>query len=128
MDVRKAKARYGPPGAGRDGFLFVAGFPVANPPDTPPTVVIGFGDLYNVTIPPDQFTFRGKEWVFTGNLQGLQRVIVNYAKERITVKAAGIDLGPSPDGPQPILFIAEIDGDRRGVEVRMVRKGNRLIY
>ena len=53
MDVRKAKARYGPPGAGRDGFLFVAGFPVANPPDTPPTVVIGFGDLYNVTIPPD---------------------------------------------------------------------------
>lgn len=56
-------------------------------------------------------------------------MLLDYAKEVITVKGKGLDLGAFPDGPQPVAVTIEIDGvEVQTTAVRMVRKRKALKY
>ena len=54
-------------------------------------------------------------------------LVMDYARETMTLSAKGIDLGTVPEGAQSVIVTVGAGGSRT-VLVRVVRKGNALRY
>ena len=128
LDIRKAKANL--PGRGRHEFKFVAGFTTddAPLPTVAPDVTVAFGDLFSVVIPSAQFTSKNGKFTFTGNLDGIREVVLDYRKERLAVRGESVDLGDVPEGGQSLLLILTRGEDVRAVQVRAVRTKSKFQY
>ena len=108
----------------------VAGFTTEDgtAPETAPDVTIAFGDVFHATVPGSQLTRRGDSYVFSGNVDGIKQVIVDYAKERVRVTGQRVDLGDVPVGEYPLLLILTRAEDERAVLVRATRSSKFLRY
>jgi len=125
--VLKSKATL--KGGGEDSLALTAGFSTdGTTPDAAPDVTVGFGDTFTATIPAGSFVRNGDRFEFRGDAGGVTQVVIDYAKETVTLKGKGLDLGAFGDGPVPVVVTVGLDADLRAVLVRMGRKGSGLVY
>ncbi len=127
LDLARARGRV--PGEGRDSMSCTLGF--ATDGDLPPEPVdlsIAIGDSFSVTIPATDFSRQRGRDVFRGDAGGLSRVIVDWARERITLAGRGMDLGALPQGAVPIQIAVTLGADARRLDLRMMRSGSSLQY
>jgi hypothetical protein len=124
----KAKARLDD--AGLDSVKVTAGFATGGQtPDAPPDVHFVFGDAYDATIPASAFRRSRDRWV--GRLvagPATLSIVLDYARERIQVKARRVELGAFAEGPVPLRFELAIGAEARGAQIRAVRDGSALRY
>src|SRR6185295_12591332 len=102
-------------GGGKDGFSLKAGFG-------------GLGATYSVTIPAASFKKKGGAFTAGKGAGGVASARLDYDKEYMQVKVAGVDLGALPDGPQPVVVKITVGGDTRTTVVRLVKRGKKLTY
>ena len=55
-------------------------------------------------------------------------VVLDYARGTLTLKAKGTTLGTFPEGGQAVVITLALGDDAREVQVRMARKGAKLVY
>jgi len=116
-------------GGGKDKLKLVLGLATdGSTPAAAEDVRIRFGDDLDVTIPAGSLTREGDRFVFKGDAEGITQVVVDYARESVTVKGKGMDLGDFPQGACSVLVGIEIGGEGRAVRVRMVRTNAALRY
>jgi hypothetical protein len=123
------KARAALRGSGKDTLALVLGMagPGA-PPPVAPQVELGFGAAFSEVIPSAAFTQRGSTWRYKGSKGALTSVVLDYGRDLVRVKGAGLDLGALPPGAQPIEIGLVLDADDQRLAVRMVKKGSALRY
>ncbi len=116
-------------GAGSDAFALTAGLATdGTTPSTLPTFTIYFGDTFAEKIAGAAFVKKGDTFTYKGGKTGVTSVVVDYARERVIVKAKGVSLGSFAAGPQPVLVGLRLGPDARAVEVRMGHSGAKLKY
>ena len=114
-------------GGGRDTLTLKTGLgALGGTPPTAPDVTVAFGS-FTATVPGAEFTPRGESFVFKGDVGGVTSLVMDYARETMTLSAKGIDLGTVPEGAQSVIVTVGAGGSRT-VLVRVVRKGNALRY
>jgi hypothetical protein len=119
--------------AGADSLVLQLGIPDAG--DTPadaPDVSLAFGDAFIGFLPAESFVLEGGRWVSSGPPGGLTSVVLDFPKERVSIRAKGISLGDTlgtaADGPVPVEIVLTVGDETRGVSLRMARKGAALRY
>ncbi len=126
VNVTKLKAKL--KGDGKDTLTLVLGFDSdGDLPATPSSLSVGLGG-YGATIAGDQFTRKGSKDTFTGRSPGVTKAVVDYAKEKITVKVKNVDLGNYVEGPVPVTITVGIAGTIHTLLTRTVRTGKSLKY
>lgn len=116
-------------GAGNDAFALTAGLATDGPtPATLPAFTVYFGDTFAEKISGTAFVKKGDTFTYKGGKTGVTAVVVDYARERVIVKAKGVTLGSFAAGPQPVLVGLRLGADARAVEVRMAHAGSKLKY
>jgi hypothetical protein len=116
-------------GGGKDKLALRVGFATdGTTPAQASDVQIGFGATFTATVPAASFTKKGDVFTFKGNIGGITKVVVNYARETITVAGSGLDLGSFPQGGSAVTVTIAIGSDTRELAVRMARKGAGLKY
>ena len=116
-------------GGGTDKLALLVGFATNGiTPAQASDVAVGFGDTFSATVPAASFTRKGDVFTFKGNIGGVTKVVVNYARETIAVAGSGLDLGPFAQGGNAVTVAIGIGSDARAVQVRMARKGAGLKY
>jgi hypothetical protein len=124
-----AKAKAAVKGAGKDKLALTLGLTTdGTTPAAASDLSIGFGDHVAVTIPAAEFTRNGDRYEFRGDADGITKVVIDYARETITVKGKGMDLGTVPEGPVEVDVSVGLGAESRAVRVRMVRSGSALRY
>ena len=61
-------------------------------------------------------------------IPAITKVVLNYARETITVAGSGLDLGTFVQGGNAVTVAIGIGSDAREVKIRMARKGGGLKY
>ena len=97
-------------------------------PAEPADLRLVFGEGVDVTIPAGSFSVTGDRHVFRGNVEGITKVVVDYAKMTVKVRGKGLDLGSIPEGAVELSVAASLGEDARVARMRMVRRGSRLRY
>jgi hypothetical protein len=116
-------------GAGADAFTLDAGLATdGTTPAALPAFTVYFGDTFAAKIAGAAFVKKGDRFVYKGGKTGVTSVVVDYARERVSVKAKGISLGTFPAGPAPVLVGFRLGGDGRAVRVRMAHSTTKLKY
>lgn len=127
LHLQKAKATLR--GPGKDALALVLGMagPGA-PPPVAPQLELSFGAGFSEVIPAGAFTQKGSTWRYKGTKGALTAVVLDYGRDLVRVKGAGLDLGALPPGAQPLEIGLVLDAEEQRLQVRMVRKGNALRY
>ena len=116
-------------GGGKDKLALLVGFATnGTTPAQASDVEIGFGGTFSATVPAASFTKKGDVFTFKGNVGGITKVVINYARETIAVAGSGLDLGAFAPGGNAVTVAIGIGTDARTVDVRMARKGAGLKY
>lgn len=97
-------------------------------PDAPPDVTIRFADADAVLVPAGSFVRKGARYRFRGDVDGISAVDLDYGRERLTVKGAGLALGDYPDGSHVVSVRLAVGEEQRDATVRMVSKRKKLRY
>jgi hypothetical protein len=125
--LQAAKAKL--PTGGDDSLVMRLGIATAGiAPPVAPEVSVGFGESWSALVPGASFTRVGTKDVYVGEPGGLTSLVLDYAKERMTVKAKGIDLGDFADGASAVTVSVQLDLEGFAIAVRMVKKGAALKY
>ncbi len=125
LQVAKAKVE----GGGDDTLKLRLGVATGGvAPPVAPDVTVGFGEAFAELVPGAAFTRVGSKDVYVGAAGGLTSIVVDYAKERLTAKAKGVDLGAFADGANSVIVWAQLDLQAWAVAVRMVKQGAALKY
>ncbi|MHC4471162.1 MAG: hypothetical protein ACYS99_09385, partial [Planctomycetota bacterium] len=128
-DLYLARAKAALKGAGKDKLKLVLGLATdASTPGSAQSMRIRFGDKLDVTIPAGSFEGKGERYEFKGDMEGITKVVLDYAKEALTIKGKGMDLGDFAEGASSVLVGIDLGDQGRAVRVRMVRKGAGLRY
>jgi hypothetical protein len=116
-------------GGGKDKLALLVGFATnGTTPAQASDVEVGFGGTFSATVPAASFIKKGDTFTFKGNIGGVTKVVVNYARETIAVAGSGLDLGTFAQGGNAVTVAIGIGSDARVVDVRMARKGTGLKY
>ncbi len=116
-------------GGGKDTLALKVGLATAGTtPAQASDVSIAFGPTLSVTIPAASFVKQGDKYEFTGNVGGVTRVVLDYARETIKITGKGLDLGTFAQGGNSVAIAISVGSDARAVQVRMARKGVALRY
>ena len=127
LHLQAGKARL--KGGGEDTLVLRLGLATGGvAPPAAPDVTLGFGATFSELVPSASFTRVGNKDVYAGPPGGLTSVVLDYAKERLVVKARDVDLGAFDEGGNAVTVWAQLDLDAWAVAVRMVRKGATLKY
>ncbi|MHC4860313.1 MAG: hypothetical protein ACYTDY_09515 [Planctomycetota bacterium] len=127
LHLAKAKAKLA--GAGKDKLSLLLGLATdGTTPTEAADLAISFGEGLSVTIPADQLTPKGDRFEFRGDIGGITRVVLDYRKEILKIKGAGLDLGAFEEGGNSVDVSVGLGADERAVRVRMARKGSSLRY
>jgi hypothetical protein len=93
-----------------------------------PDVLVELGDELKVVVPGTSFVSRRGRIEFDGDISGITKVVLDPAKERMTVKGRGLSLGTFPDGAHTVTVRLGLGTDTRSTTVRMISKRNKLQY
>jgi hypothetical protein len=116
-------------GPGKDKLKLALGLATGGTtPAAASDVRIRFGSAVDVTIPAGSFRREGDRYVFEGNVGGIRDVVLDYAREILTIKWKELDLGGIAEGASAVYVGVDVGGDGRGVHVRLVREGSKLRY
>jgi hypothetical protein len=116
-------------GTGKDGLKLLLG--LATGSDTPASaseIEVRFGENLEVVIPAADFVKKGDRFEFKGDVQGITRVVLDYAKEMVKIAGKGLDLGAFAEGASAVHVSVRVGSEEKAIRVRMVRKGARLRY
>jgi CSLREA domain-containing protein len=112
-------------GSGRDSLMLRVGLATEGvTPESIPDLTIGFGEVFEVTVPGTSFQKLGDRFVFAGP----PRVTLDFRREQLSLRAEGVDLGAFADGLQPLRVLVELGDDVRANDVQVVRRGKSLRY
>jgi hypothetical protein len=113
-------------GGGRDELILVTGLATTGvAPAEAREFEVEFGDYFSETIPAEDFRRDGNSFRYTGALGGLTRVVVDYRKERILMRGAGLDLGEIEKGVHPVTITVRLGDEEWSATVQM-RRGKLL--
>ena len=116
-------------GAGNDELSLIVGLATGGvTPGAAPEVAVSFGPVLSATITSGQFTNQGDVFTFKGNVGGVTGVVLDYAREQMSVTAKSADLGAFVEGPNPLTIVVGLGSDSRSVAVRAAKKGATLKY
>lgn len=117
------------PGGGKDTLTLVVGLASGGvTPAAAPDLDVEFGAKLAAPIPSGQFVRKGDQFVFKGNVNGVTSVVLDYAREQITVKGSKLDLGAFVQGQSAVHVVVALGAENRGVTFRVARKGNVVKY
>ncbi len=125
------KAKGSSVGAGLDSLKLVTGFTTSGTtPAAAPTFRISFGDSFEVTVSSAAFGAPVKDrFTALAPAPGIASVVLDYAKETITVTGTGLDLGTFTTGPAvPVTVGVSFGVDNRSVKLRMSRAATKISY
>ena len=118
-------------GGGKDKLTVLAGFAAdGDAPASAPDTTVSFGD-FAVTVPGAEFTPKGPGVFVAKNppsAPGVKTLTVDYARELVSLKAAGVDLGAIAEGAFDVVISVTLDGETRSVQVTAVRAGKQIRY
>lgn len=115
--------------AGPDTLKLRMNFLTAEAPEEASDVTVSVGDTYTVTLPAASFVRKKERWSASSSAGGGDvSVVLDYAKDTVTVTARGVELGPFPAGPSVLELGFAIGVELREAVVRAVRSGNTLRY
>jgi len=124
-----ARARTTLKGSGKDALQMVVGLATGGTtPADASDLTIGFGNNFLVVVPAAAFTKVGDRFLFTGASEGITKVVLDYARERIAIFGKRLDLGEFAEGGNRVLVSVGLGDDMRAVTVRMSRKGSTMKY
>jgi len=116
-------------GGGKDVLALKAGLATGGTtPAQASDVSIAFGPTLSVTLPAASFVRQGDKYAFKGNVGGITRATLDYARETITISGKALDLGTFAQGGNPVTIAIGVGSDARAVQVRMARKGAAMRY
>ena len=116
-------------GGGEDALSMKVGLATAGAtPAQASDVSIAFGPTLSVTIPAASFVRNGDTYGFKGNVGGITKIVLDYARETIAIAGKALDLGSFAEGGNSVAIAIGVGSDARAVEVRMVRKGAAMRY
>lgn len=123
------RSRASVPGGGKDKLTVIVGLATGGTtPSEASDVRIAYGPALDVTVPAAFFVRKGDSYVFTGNLNGITKVTLDYLRETITVSGKDLDLGAFAQGTNPLTILVGLLADSRAVSVQVARKGNTVKY
>ncbi len=121
-----AKAKAVLRGEGKDSPAMTVGLATDGvAPETAPDVALGFGGDWALDVAGTSFLRSGDR--LTATVEGAT-VVLDYARGTLTLKAKGTTLGTFPEGGQAVVITLALGDDAREVQVRMARKGAKLVY
>ncbi len=114
----------------QDSFTMRIGFASSGTvPLSAPDVVVRLGDAFSQTLAGKEFVRKGDRFVYRSKSGGITNATLDYARERIVVRARKVDVGAFEQGPQPVQLAVRIGSDDElVVGVRMVCKKVTLRY
>lgn len=116
-------------GSGQDALSMKVGLATAGTtPAQASDVSIAFGPTLSVTIPAASFVKNGDTYAFKGNVGGITKVVLDYARETIAIAGKALDLGSFAQGGNSVAIAIGVGSDARAVQVRMVRNRAALRY
>jgi hypothetical protein len=116
-------------GAGKDTLVLRARFATAGTtPAEASEVEVSFGGTFSQTIPAAGFTKRGDRFIYTSAGPGVTQLVLDYARETITLQAKKTDLGAWPEARNAAELRVSIGDDQRAVRVLVGKKGVALLY
>ncbi len=118
-------------GSGKDTLQLLAGLTTdGGTPETAPDVVINYNGLIEFTIPSAEFQRKGDNYTAKSppSAPGVRVLVLNFKKEQVTLKAAGLDLGPIPAGPEAASIHVALGDAANTVVVRMAPAGKSFKY
>lgn len=116
-------------GPGKDALSMIVGLATGGTtPAQAADLTVGFGDALSATIPSASFRRKGDVDTFTGDVGGVTKVVVDYARELIAVTGKGLTLGTFAEGGNSVLLSVGLGNDARAVRVRMGRIGGTMKY
>ena len=116
-------------GPGKDSLAVIVG--IAAGGSTPPQASdlrFVFADRLDATIPASSFVRKGSSDVFAGDVDGITRVLIDYAREQIAITGKRLDLSGFVQGGNSVLLSVALGADARAVRVRMGRIGSLMKY
>lgn len=126
-----AKARGTSVGAGFDSLKLVTGFATSGvTPAAAPNLRIAFGGTFEIVVPSAAFGTAVKDrFTALAPAPGIASVVLDYAKETISVTGSGLDLGTFAPGPaMPVTVGVSLGTDNRSVMLRMRRAATKIAY
>lgn len=126
-----AKAKGTSVGAGFDSLKLVTGFATSGAtPAAAPNFRIKFGDSFEVVVPSATFGAPVKDrFTALAPAPGVASVVLDYAKETITVSGSALDLGTFAAGTSvPVTVGLSLGTDNRSVALRMSRNATKIAY
>ena len=116
-------------GAGDDELSVIVGLATGGTtPATAPDLTFGFAGSLSATIPAGDFVRKAATDTFTGNVNGITKVVIDYARGQISITGKALTLGNFAEGGNPVLITVGLGADVRAVLVRMGRIGNTMKY
>jgi hypothetical protein len=125
------KVKAGHRGAGKDTLSLKAGLATDGvTPDEAPDVTVRYGGVLEITIPGGELARTGDKFVANAPASApeVTSLALDFARETLTLRAKGLDLGALPGGPIAVQIKVSLGGDARAVRVRMVPAGRSLRY
>ena len=118
LDVRKANlALRGP---SRDNLQLTLGFASdGTAPLAPSDFEIGFGAYLGVVPAASLAVKSGEKFQFKGDIDGIKKVTINYAKGEIQIKLRKTTLGLYGEGGAPALVEVTLDGETQTLAFRI---------
>jgi len=110
-------------GPGKDALAMVVGLATDGvTPSVAPDLHVRLGTGFVLERLSGEFEKKGERYVAPG-------VVLDYARETLTLKLKGIYLGPAfVEGSQPVSIGVALGAESREVRVRMVKSGKKLLY
>ena len=121
----KLRARL--PEPGRHSLSLVASLVAPDPDPLPVSFSLQVG-TFSQTIPLSEFVSKGDTLRYRGQSGGLTLVVLDWAKELVTVRGRGLDLGDYPEGDNAVTLHLGLGASDTDATARMVRKGKSLCY
>lgn len=116
-------------GPGKDALTVVVGIAAAGEvPAQAQDLHFTFADRLDATIPAGEFVRKGGTDVFSGDANGITKVVIDYAREQTFITGKRLDLGAFAEGGNSVLFSVAMGSDQRAVRVRMGRIGSLMKY
>jgi len=115
-------------GDGKDSFKLLFSVPTLGPaPETAPDLSLAlFG--FSGPIPGSAAVRNGDRWTWTSKADQALTAVADYALGTVAVKGKKASLGAIPAGPAAAAFTLTLGTDVRSGEVRLGRKGKRLVW